>query len=110
MKARTDSRSIVAQQQGHQRDEFRAAVRALLMTPLMGPAHDELPIVRRNAERLREWFLRETGWILAVERDGARLFKRPADLQDATLDGAVLIGADLAGAQVDEASLARAQT
>lgn len=41
-------------------------------------------MVRRHAERLREWFLREAGWVLAVERDGARLYKRPADLQDAT--------------------------
>lgn len=84
MKAPIDSRSIVTRQQGHQRDEFRAAVRALLMTPLMGPLHEDLPMVRRNAERLREWFLRETGWVLVVERDGARLYKRPADLQDAT--------------------------
>lgn len=84
MKTPTDSRSIGAHQQSHQRDEFRAAVRALLMRPLMGAAHEDLPLVRRNAERLREWFQRETGWMLVVERDGARLYKRPADLGDAT--------------------------
>lgn len=84
MKAQIDSQSIVAHQQGHQRDEFRAAVRALLMTPLMGAMHDDLSMVRRNAERLREWFLRETGWTLVVERDGARLYKRPVLLLDGT--------------------------
>ena len=33
---------------------------------------------------LREWFARETGWVLHVERDCARLYKRPADLLDST--------------------------
>jgi uncharacterized protein (TIGR02678 family) len=40
--------------------------------------------VRRQADALREWFGRETGWVLQVERGGARLYKRPADLLDAT--------------------------
>lgn len=84
MKTPIDSRSIGAHQQGWHRDEFRTAVRALLMSPLMGALHEDLPLIRRNAERVREWFLRETGWMLVVERDGARLFKRPADLQDST--------------------------
>lgn len=84
MKTPNDSRSIGAHQHGWQRDEFRTAVRALLMSPLMGALHEALPLIRRNAERVREWFLRETGWMLVVERDGARLFKRPADLQDCT--------------------------
>lgn len=84
MKMPNDSRSIGAHQQGWHRDDFRTAVRALLMSPLMGALHEDLPLIRRNAERVREWFLRETGWMLVVERDGARLFKRPADLQDST--------------------------
>jgi uncharacterized protein (TIGR02678 family) len=67
-----------------QREEFRRAVRALLMQPLMAPGHDDFPAVRRQADRLRDWFVREAGWMLLVERDGARLFKRPADLRDAT--------------------------
>ncbi len=79
-----DSRSIRERQQLAQRDESRAAVRALLMTPLMSPAHEDFAAVRRDAESLREWFARETGWVLHVERDGARLFKRPADLVDGT--------------------------
>lgn len=78
------SRSIGERQQRFQRDELRAALRALLMTPLMGAAHEDFTAVRRHAERLREWFARETGWMLHVERDGARLYKRPADLVDAT--------------------------
>jgi uncharacterized protein (TIGR02678 family) len=71
-------------QQRFQREEMRAALRALLMTPLMDAAHEDFAAVRRHADRLREWFARETGWVLHVERDGARLYKRPADLNDAT--------------------------
>lgn len=66
-------------QQRHQRDEFRSALCALLMSPLMNPDHEAFVAVRRQADRLREWFARETGWPLLVERDGARLYKRPAD-------------------------------
>jgi uncharacterized protein (TIGR02678 family) len=84
MAARPDSRGIGQQQQEHQRQEFRAAVRALLMTPLMNPAHSDFPAVRRQADALREWFTRETGWAVQIEREGARLYKRPADLADAT--------------------------
>jgi uncharacterized protein (TIGR02678 family) len=67
-----------------QQDEFRRALRALLLRPLMSPQHPEFSAVRRQAERLREWFAREAGWPLHVDREGARLFKRPADLLDAT--------------------------
>lgn len=62
-----------------QREEIRQAARALLMTPLMGPAHEDFAAVRRQADFLREWFSRETGWTLQIEREGARLYKRPAD-------------------------------
>ena len=79
-----DSDSIRRRQQLFQREEFRTAVRALLMTPLMRPAHENFTAVHRHAETLREWFARETGWVLHVEREGARLYKRPADLADAT--------------------------
>jgi uncharacterized protein (TIGR02678 family) len=82
--AHRDSRSIRERQQQAQREEIRAAVRALLMTPLMSPSHEEFAVVRRHAESLREWFARETGWMLHVERDGARLFKRPAGFTDTT--------------------------
>jgi uncharacterized protein (TIGR02678 family) len=75
-----DSRSISQQQRRHQREEFRTAVRALLMTPLMTPAHEDFPAVRRQADALRDWFARETGWPLQIEQEGARLYKRPADL------------------------------
>jgi uncharacterized protein (TIGR02678 family) len=77
-----DGRSISQQQQRFQREEFRACVRALLMTPLMSPAHEDFAAVRRQAEALREWFSRETGWTLQVEREGARLYKRPGNLTD----------------------------
>jgi uncharacterized protein (TIGR02678 family) len=79
-----DSRSIGQQQRRFQREEFRASLRALLMTPLMSPAHEDFATVRRHASELRDWFARETGWILHVEREEARLFKRPADLSNRT--------------------------
>ena len=80
----TDSASIVQHQARHQREEFAGALRALLMAPLMTPLHTEFAAVRRHADELRTWFAREAGWPLHIERDCARLFKRPADLGDAT--------------------------
>lgn len=79
-----DSAAIGEQQALHQREEFTGALRALLMTPLLTPAHAGFAAVRRHADALREWFLREAGWPLHIERDAARLYKRPADLDDAT--------------------------
>lgn len=75
---------ITEQQRRQQQDEFRQALRALLMEPLMGALHPQLPLVRRHAEALRDWFQAQAGWPLLVERDGARLFKHPADLADST--------------------------
>jgi uncharacterized protein (TIGR02678 family) len=75
-----DSRSIGQQQRQFQREELQTAVRALLMTPLMSPAHEDFVAVRRQADALRDWFAREAGWALQIEREGARLYKRPADL------------------------------
>jgi len=77
-------RNLGELQARRQREEFRDALRALLMQPLMAPVHPDFPAVRRQAERLRDWFAREAGWVLHVEREGARLYKRPADLSDAT--------------------------
>jgi len=84
MRSRTDSRAISQQQQRHGREELIACVRAMLMTPLMAPTHEDFAGVRRHADALRDWFARETGWALHIARDGARLFKRPATLFDAT--------------------------
>lgn len=80
----TDARSIAQQQSRHRDDERSQALRALLMTPLMTPSHECFAAVRRHADDLRAWFARETGWPLHIERDCARLYKRPADLQDAS--------------------------
>jgi uncharacterized protein (TIGR02678 family) len=82
--SRPDSRSIEAHQARHLKEEFCTALRALLMTPLMTPAHSEFAAVRRHADGLREWCAREVGWTLHIERDCARLYKRPADLADPT--------------------------
>ena len=87
MNARVSARAgrhVGELQKAQQADEFRRALRALLMRPLMAPDHVDFPSVRRQAERLRDWFARETGWPLHVDREGARLFKRPADLTDPT--------------------------
>ncbi|MDR1934292.1 MAG: TIGR02678 family protein [Candidatus Accumulibacter sp.] len=83
MSTRT-TRHVGEQQKSQQQDEFRRALRGLLMRPLMPPDHADFPAVRRQADRLREWFAREAGWPLHVDREGARLFKRPADLSDPT--------------------------
>jgi uncharacterized protein (TIGR02678 family) len=82
--SRLESRNIGSYQARHLREEFSGALRALLMTPLMTSAHADFAAVRRHAESLKEWFARETGWVFHVERDCARLFKRPADLLDDT--------------------------
>ena len=79
-----DSRSIGEQQAQHQHEERCEALRALLMTPLMTATHAEFAVVRRHADELRAWFARETGWALHIERDCARLYKRAADLNDAS--------------------------
>lgn len=79
-----NSDDIGRQQARHRDDERSEALRALLMSPLMTPAHEHFAAVRRHADELRAWFARETGWALHIERDCARLYKRPADLQDAS--------------------------
>jgi uncharacterized protein (TIGR02678 family) len=78
------SRVIAAHQRRQDLEERTEAVRALLMTPLMTPANPGFTIVRQHSSFLKEWFARETGWVLHVERNCARLFKRPADLSDDT--------------------------
>jgi uncharacterized protein (TIGR02678 family) len=64
--------------------ERQRALRALLMRPLMTASDPDFAAVRAHADELRPWLMRETGWVLHVERDSARLFKRPADLLDST--------------------------
>ena len=68
-----------------QRDEERrTALRALLMRPLLRSDAPTFTSVRRHIDYLRDWFARETGWSLHLDRDGARLYKRPAALHDAS--------------------------
>lgn len=68
----------------HRDQQRRDALRALLMCPLMTTAHPDFALVRRHADVLRVWFAHATGWTLHVERDCARLYKRPSDQRDAT--------------------------
>ncbi len=72
---------VLTHQQGEERER---ALRALLMLPLLPAGRPALELVRRHAEYLRDWLGRETGWNLQVERQCARLYKRPATLDDAT--------------------------
>lgn len=65
-------------------DERRRALHALLMRPLLSSSDPAYPLVRRHADALRVWLSREAGWTLGLEREGARLYKRPADTADAT--------------------------
>lgn len=76
--------------------EFEQALRALLMQPLLPASHPAYALVRRHLAALREWLARETGWTLLVERECARLYKRPGSLDDATRGAADFDGA-LAG-------------
>lgn len=65
-------------------DERRRALQALLARPLLRAGHPAFPLVRRHGKELRDWLARETGWMLQLEGDFARLHKRPADHSDAT--------------------------
>ncbi len=66
----------------------QSALRALLRRPLLiadNPDHrEDFAKVRRQAETLRSWFARHTGWSLEVTAECARLYKVPARLTDAT--------------------------
>jgi uncharacterized protein (TIGR02678 family) len=68
----------------HRDEEQERALRALLMRPLMTEADPSFPFVRQHAEYLRNWLSREAGWVLRVDPDCARLYKRPADRKDTT--------------------------
>lgn len=69
-----------------QEHELAHAIRVLLRRPLLLPHTDpaEFVIVRRSAEKLQQWFSRNTGYVLRVEPDMIRLFKLPAPTRDAT--------------------------
>lgn len=67
-----------------ERHERRVAIRALLMRPFLPASNEAFSSVRRHARWLRDWFVRETGWILQVDRSHARLHKTPARLADAS--------------------------
>lgn len=63
-------------------EQRERALRALLSRPLMTADHRAFGLVRAHADHLRDWLARECGWVLRVEREYARLFKRPADFMD----------------------------
>ena len=63
--------------------EERQAMRALLQQPLLSSG-EELLLVKRHQQRLREWLTRHTGWRLVVRADYARLYKSASNLDDST--------------------------
>lgn len=67
-----------------QTSERQAAVRTLLRQPIITTAHDRFPLVRRHSEWLRDWFATETGWLLTVDGEAARLHKHPPATVDAS--------------------------
>lgn len=80
-----EARSRLSDVLDRQQDESRErALRALLMRPLLPADAPEFVDVRAHADWLRDWFGRECGWPLLIERDCARLYKRPAELGDST--------------------------
>ena len=81
----TESRSALDDVLARQKAaEFEQALRALLMQPLLPANHAAYALVRRHLGALREWLARETGWTLLLERECARLYKRPGALDDGT--------------------------
>lgn len=70
---------VLARDQARQRGR---ALQALLMRPLLAAGDPAFAVVRQHAEALRPWLARELGWPLQVDRECARLYKRPADLAD----------------------------
>lgn len=72
--------SAVSQIDELARQECRRAARALLMHPLLTPELPDpsfLPLVRRHAKPLTEWFGEHLGYRLVVEAELARLYKVP---------------------------------
>lgn len=63
-------------------EQRERALRAILTRPLMTADHRLFYLVRAHAEYLRDWLARECGWVLRIEREYARLLKRPADIAD----------------------------
>nr|WP_223297432.1 TIGR02678 family protein [Catenulispora acidiphila] len=64
--------------------ERRRAARALLASPLLTARDDDFRLVRKHAAELAGWFADQAGWRLTVDAETARLFKKPAALDDAT--------------------------
>jgi uncharacterized protein (TIGR02678 family) len=67
--------------------ERRQALRSLLRTPMIravGPRARVYRWIRMHHDWLSEWLGRNTGWRLVVNREVARLYKTPPDLDDAT--------------------------
>lgn len=66
-------------------DDRQQAARLLLKHPLIRSSDaDRFRLVRRHAPHLRDWFDRETGWLLHVDSTLVRLHREPAVLDDGT--------------------------
>lgn len=65
-------------------DERRQALRALLIKPLILAGDDDRLLVTRHRDWLSLWLSHHVGWDLHLDADCARLYKRPAHVQDST--------------------------
>lgn len=66
-------------------DDRQQAARLLLKHSLIRSSDaDRFRLVRRYAPHLRDWFDRETGWLLHVDSTVVRLHREPAVLDDGT--------------------------
>ncbi|QAY73717.1 TIGR02678 family protein [Agromyces protaetiae] len=66
-------------------DDRQLAARLLLKRPLIRSSDVEaFRLVRRHAQHLRDWFDRETGWVLHLDSTLVRLHREPAVLDDGT--------------------------
>ena len=67
--------------------ERRQALRSLLRTPMIRAVGSRAPVyrwIRMHYDWLSGWLGRNTGWRLVVNREVARLYKTPPDLDDVT--------------------------
>lgn len=80
----TPAASVAGRFDAQAAHERQRAARALLMQPLLSAERDPdaFRLVRRHAHWLKERFAHETGWVLTVDMNLARLRKVPPTLDD----------------------------
>ena len=78
---------VKARVEAAQQHDRQRAFRALLRNPLLtsgGEHADDLALVKRHLDWLREWLAKNTSWRLHVDADVARLRRAPSNPEDDT--------------------------